>query len=147
MSDVAKLVEDIQKLSAEDKNSLLLEVFKTFNVLQLKDFKDAFCETFDVEASAPMGGMMMMAPGAGGGEGGGAEEPTEFDVILTAAGDKKIGVIKAVRAITSLGLKEAKELVDKAPQAVKEKVSKDEAEKVKGELEAAGASVEVKGVS
>lgn len=145
MSDVAKLVEDIQKLSAEDKNNLLLEVFKTYNVLQLKDFKDAFCETFDVEASAPAGGMMMMAPGAAA-DGGGADEPTEFDVVLTSAGDKKIGVIKAVRAITSLGLKEAKELVDKAPQAVKEKVSKEEADKIKGELEAAGASVEVKGV-
>ncbi|WP_372368585.1 50S ribosomal protein L7/L12 [Candidatus Uabimicrobium sp. HlEnr_7] len=146
MSDVAKLVEDIQKLSAEDKNNLLLEVFKTYNVLELKDFKDAFCDTFGVEASAPMGGMMMM-PGAAGDGGGGADEPTEFNVVLTSAGDKKIGVIKAVRAITSLGLKEAKELVDKAPQAVKEKVSKDEADKIKGELEAAGASVEVKGVS
>lgn len=143
MSDVAKLVEEINKLSSEDKNSLLLEVFKAYNVLELKDFKDAFCETFDVTAAAAAPVMMAAA---GGGGGGGEEEPTEFDVILTGIGDKKIGVIKAVRSITSLGLKEAKELVEKAPQAIKEKVSKEEAEKVKGELEAAGASVEVKGV-
>lgn len=141
MSDIAKLGEEINKLSSEDKNSLLLEVFKSYNVLELKDFKDAFCETFDVSAAAAA--PMMMAGPAGASA---AEEPTEFDVILTSIGDKKIGVIKAVRALTSLGLKEAKELVEKAPHAVKEKVSKDEAEKVKTELEAAGAKAEVKGV-
>jgi large subunit ribosomal protein L7/L12 len=84
------------------------------------------------------------APATGGDAGGGEEEKTEFDVVLTAAGDKKIQVIKEVRALTSLGLKEAKDLVDSAPKPVLERVSKDEAEKAKGQLEAAGGSVEVK---
>ena len=89
------------------------------------------------------GGVMMAAPAAGDG-GGAAEEQTAFDVVLAGAGDKKIQVIKAVRGITGLGLKEAKDLVEGAPKAVKEGVSKDEAEKIKAELEEAGASVEIK---
>lgn len=143
MSDNSKLLDEIKGLSTEDRNNLILDVFKGYNLLELKDFKDLWCETFDVSAAAPMMAMAA-APTA---DGGGDAEPTEFDVVLTGAGDKKIQVIKAVRTITSLGLKEAKEVVDSIPKAVKEKVSKEEAEKIKGELEAAGASVEVKGAS
>lgn len=143
MSDNSKLLDEIKGLSTEDRNNLILDVFKGYNLLELKDFKDLWCETFDVSAAAPMMAMAA-APTA---DGGGDAEPTEFDVVLTGAGDKKIKVIKAVRTITSLGLKEAKEVVDSIPKAVKEKVSKEEAEKIKGELEAAGASVEVKGAS
>ena len=100
-------------------------------------------DAYGIEPAA--GGAVMMA-GAGGGDegGGGAEEQTEFDVILAAAGGNKIAVIKAVRGATGLGLKEAKELVDGAPKPIKEKVSKDEAEEIKGKLEAAGAEGEVK---
>jgi large subunit ribosomal protein L7/L12 len=144
MSDTVKLVEELNGLSSDDKNNVLVEVFKGFNLLELKSFKDLFCETFDVSAAAPMAGVMMAPQGDGGAEA--AAEPTEFNVILTEVGDKKIQVIKAVRGITSLGLKEAKELVDAAPKAVKEKVSKDEAEKIKKELEESGAKAEIKGV-
>jgi large subunit ribosomal protein L7/L12 len=108
---------------------------------QAVDLADYMKDTYGIEAAA--GGAVMMAGPAGGGEGG-AEEQTEFDVILDGAGDKKIAVIKAVREITGLGLKEAKGLVDEAPKAVKEKVSEDEANEVKGKLEEAGASVTVK---
>ena len=108
---------------------------------QAVDLADYMKDTYGIEAAA--GGAVMMAGPAGGGEGG-AEEQTEFDVILDGAGDKKIAVIKAVREITGLGLKEAKGLVDEAPKAVKEKVSEDEANDVKGKLEEAGASVTVK---
>src|SRR5688500_10241313 len=122
----------------------LLDVFKNMTVLELNDFLKAFEEEFGVTAAAPA---MAFAPGAGGGGGGEAavaEEQDEFDVILTAAGDKKIQVIKEVRSLTSLGLKEAKDLVDGAPKPVLEKVNKEEAERAKNQLEAAGASVEVK---
>tara|TARA_X000001036_G_scaffold28462_2_gene23496 strand:+ start:6730 stop:7140 length:411 start_codon:yes stop_codon:yes gene_type:complete len=108
---------------------------------QAVDLADYMKDTYGIEAAA--GGAVMMAGPAGGGEGGG-EEQTEFDVILDGAGDKKIAVIKAVREITGLGLKEAKGLVDEAPKAVKEKVSEDEANEVKGKLEEAGASVTIK---
>jgi len=147
MSDsVNKLLEDVNKLSAAEKNELLIEVFKGYNLLDLKAFKDLFCEVFDVTASAPA--MMMGAmPVAGGAADTTPAEPTEFNVILVSAGDAKIKVIKAVREIVSdLCLKEAKELVDTAPKAVKEKVSKEEAEKIKAKLEGEGATVEVKGV-
>ena len=128
------------KVSADD----LLESFKGMTLLELSDFIKKFEETFDVKAAAAAP-VMMAAPG-GGGAGGGeeAEEQTEFDVVLTAAGDKKIQVIKEVRALTSLGLKEAKDLVDSAPKPVLEKVAKDAAEKAKEQLEGAGATVEVK---
>src|SRR5690606_29164971 len=121
----------------------LLTVFEEMTVLELKDFLDAFEERFDVTAAAPMA--VAAAPAAGG-EGGAAavEEQDEFDVILTGAGAEKIKVIKEVRAITSLGLKEAKDLVDGAPNPVLEGVDKEAAEKAKAQLEAAGASVEVK---
>ena len=127
------------KMSAED----LLEQFKEMTLLELSDFVKKFEETFDVQAAAAAP-VMMAAPGAAGAAGAEeAEEKTEFDVILTGAGDKKIQVIKEVRALTSLGLKEAKDLVDSAPKPVLEKVNKETADKAKEQLEAAGATVEV----
>jgi large subunit ribosomal protein L7/L12 len=121
----------------------LLTVFEEMTVLELKEFLDAFEERFDVTAAAPMA--MAAAPAAGGdGAAAAAEEQDEFDVILTSAGAEKIKVIKEVRAITSLGLKEAKDLVDGAPNPVLEGVDKEAAGKAKEQLEAAGASVEVK---
>ena len=120
----------------------LLDIFKNMTVLELNDFLKAFEEEFGVTAAAPV------AVAAVGGGGGApvevAEEKDEFDVILAAAGDKKIQVIKEVRTLTSLGLKEAKDLVDGAPKPVLEKVSKEDAEKAKAQLEAAGATVELK---
>jgi len=110
------------------------------NLLDAQQLSDYLKETYGIEPAS--GGAVMMAA-AGGDGGGAAEEKTAFDVVLKGAGAKKIQVIKAVRAITGLGLKEAKELVESAPKAVKEGVSKDEAEKVKAELEEAGADVEV----
>ncbi len=128
------------KIGTED----LLEQFKEMTLLELSEFIKAFEETFDVTAAAAAP-MMVAAPGgAAGGDGGAEEEQSEFDVILTAAGDKKIQVIKEVRALTSLGLKEAKDLVDGAPKPVLERVNKETADKAKEQLEAAGGSVEVK---
>jgi large subunit ribosomal protein L7/L12 len=122
----------------------LLETFKNMTVLELNDFLKAFEDEFGVTAAAPVA-VAAAAPAAGGGEAAAAEEQDEFDVILTAAGDKKIQVIKEVRAIVSgLGLKEAKDLVDGAPKPVLEKVSKEDAEKAKAQLEEAGATVELK---
>jgi len=127
------------KMSAED----LLDQFKDMTLLELSDFVKKFEETFDVQAAAAAP-VMMTAPGAAGAPGAEeAEEQTEFDVILSAAGDKKIQVIKEVRALTSLGLKEAKDLVDSAPKPVLEKVNKEAADKAKEQLEGAGATVEV----
>jgi ribosomal protein L7/L12 len=123
-------------------NPELLDVFKNMTVLELNDFLKAFEEEFGVTAAAPVAVAAAAAPG--GGEAAAAEEQDEFDVVLEAAGDKKIQVIKEVRALTSLGLKEAKELVDSAPKAVLEKASKEDAEKAKAALEAAGATVELK---
>jgi len=129
------------RITADD----LLDGFKDMTLLELSDFIKKFEETFDVKAAAAAP-MMVAAPGGGGAGTGGeeVEEQTEFDVVLTAAGDKKIQVIKEVRALTSLGLKEAKDLVDGAPQTVLEKVTKEAADKAKEQLEAAGGSVEVK---
>lgn len=109
------------------------------------DLGEYMKETYNIEAAAG-GAVMMAGPAAGGGgdAGGGDEEKTSFDVILTTAGDKKIGVIKVVREITSLGLKEAKDLVDGAPKPIKEGVSKEEAEQLKAKLEEAGATIEIK---
>jgi large subunit ribosomal protein L7/L12 len=121
----------------------LLGQFKEMTLLELSEFIKQFEEAFDVKAAAA-GPVMMAAPGGGGGGAEAEEEQTEFDVVLTGAGDKKIQVIKEVRALTSLGLKEAKDLVDGAPQTVLEKVTKEAADKAKETLEAAGASVEVK---
>jgi large subunit ribosomal protein L7/L12 len=121
----------------------LLDQFKEMNLLELSEFIKAFEEAFDVKAAAAAPMMVAAAPGAAG-AGEEAEEKTEFDVILNAAGDQKIQVIKEVRALTSLGLKEAKDLVDGAPKPVLEKVAKEQADKAKEQLEAAGATVEVK---
>ena len=121
----------------------LLTVFEEMTVLELKEFLDAFEEKFDVTAAAPMA--MAAAPAAGGdGAAAVAEEQDEFDVVLAAAGGEKIKVIKEVRGLTSLGLKEAKDLVDNAPKPILEKASKDDAEKAKAALEGAGATVELK---
>ncbi|MGH8973968.1 MAG: 50S ribosomal protein L7/L12 [Acidimicrobiia bacterium] len=124
--------------------SELLDVFKNMTVLELNEFLKAFEEEFGVTAAAPVA--VAAAPGAGGGaaEAAPAEEKDEFDVILSAAGDKKIQVIKEVRTLTNLGLKEAKDLVDSAPKPVLERVSKEDAEKAKAQLEGAGATVELK---
>jgi len=122
----------------------LLDVFKNMTVLELNDFLKAFEEEFGVTAAAPVAVAAVGGAPAGGGEAAAAEEKDEFDVILAAAGDKKIQVIKEVRTLTSLGLKEAKELVDSAPKPVIEKATKEDAEKAKAALEAAGATVELK---
>ena len=122
----------------------ILDSIAGMTVLELSELLKDFEEKFGVTAAAPVA---VAAAGGGGGGGDAApaeEEKDEFDVILTGAGDKKIQVIKEVRALTSLGLKEAKDLVDGAPKAVLEKANKDDAEKAKAQLEAAGASVEIK---
>ena len=106
------------------------------------DLADYMKETYDIEPAA--GGAVMVAGGGGGGDEGAAEEKTEFDVVLSSAGDKKIAVIKVVREATGLGLKEAKEIVDNAPKAIKEKASKEEADDLKAKLEEAGGTVEIK---
>jgi large subunit ribosomal protein L7/L12 len=120
-----------------------IEELKSISVLELSERIKALEETFGVTAAAPVAVAAAPAGGDGGG-GGGAEEQTSFTVSLDAAGDKKIQVIKVVRAVTGLGLKEAKELVDNAPSNVKEDVNKDEAEQVKAQLEEAGGIVSVK---
>ena len=128
------------KMSTED----LLEAFKEMTLLELSDFVKQFEDTFDVKAAAPVA---MAAPAAGGGGAAAAEEAEEkdeFDVILEAAGDKKIQVIKEVRSLTSLGLKEAKDLVDNAPKPVLVRANKEDADKARAALEGAGASVAVK---
>ena len=127
MADLDKLVEELGKLS----------------ILEAAELAKKLEEEWGVSAATPAAGMMMM-PGAGGDAGGAAaEEKTEFDVILESAGDKKINVIKEVRGITGLGLKEAKELVEGAPKPVKEAAPKDEAEEIKKKLEEAGATVKL----
>ena len=129
------------KLSNDD----LLDAFKEMTLLELSEFVKQFEETFNVSAAAPVA---VAAGPAAAGDGAGlaeaAEEQDEFDVVLESAGDKKIQVIKEVRALTSLGLKEAKDLVDSAPKPVLERVPKEQAEKAKAQLEGAGASVELK---
>jgi large subunit ribosomal protein L7/L12 len=126
-TDTAKLVDQLGKMT----------------VLELVELKNALEETWGVTAAAPVAVAAPGAPAAAG-DGAAAEEQTSFDVVLTGAGDKKIQVIKVVRAITGLGLKEAKDLVDSAPKPVKEGVPREEADSIKGQLEEAGASVEVK---
>ncbi|GAB4531926.1 MAG: 50S ribosomal protein L7/L12 [Parvularculaceae bacterium] len=126
MADLEKIAEELSSLT----------------VLEAAELSKLLEEKWGVSAAAPVA--VAAAPGAGGGEAAAAEEKTEFDVVLAAAGDKKINVIKEVRAITGLGLKEAKELVEGAPKPVKEGVAKAEAEEMKAKLEAAGAKVELK---
>ena len=123
----------------------ILDGIAELSVIQLSELLKDFEERFGVTAAAPVAVAAAVAPAAGGAEAGGAEEEkSEFDVVLTGAGDKKIQVIKEVRALTSLGLKEAKDLVESAPKPVLEKVNKEDAEKAKAALEGAGATVEVK---
>ena len=119
----------------------VLELIGNMTVLELSELKKKYEDKFGVTAAAPM---MAMPMGGGGGAATAVEEQTEFDVVLTGAGDKKIQVIKVVRELTGLGLKEAKDLVDGTPKAVKEKVSKAEAAEMKAKLEEQGATVEVK---
>ena len=123
----------------------IFEQLGTMTVLELVELKKKIEDEWGITAAAPVAvaAAGAAAPGAAGGDGA-AEEQTEFDVVLTGAGDKKIQVIKVVRAVTGLGLKEAKDVVDGAPQAVKEAAAKDEAEAIKAQLEEAGASVELK---
>jgi|ERR671928_599964 large subunit ribosomal protein L7/L12 len=127
-TDTAKLVDQLGKMT----------------VLELVELKNALEEAWGVTAAAPMAVAAAGAPAAAGDGAAAAEEQTAFDVVLTGAGDKKIQVIKVVRAITGLGLKEAKDLVDSAPKPVKEGVPREEADSIKGQLEEAGAGVEVK---
>jgi large subunit ribosomal protein L7/L12 len=119
----------------------VLDLIANMSVLELSELKKKYEEKFGVTAAAPM---MMAAMAGGGGAVAAVEEQTEFDVILTAAGEKKIQVIKVVRELTGLGLKEAKDLVDGAPKTVKEKISKADAQEIKAKLEEQGASVEIK---
>ncbi len=128
---------------AKLSNDALLDAFKEMTLLELSEFVKQFEEAFDVKAAAPVAAA---APAAAGGGGGAeeVEEKDEFDVILEAAGDKKIQVIKEVRTLTSLGLKEAKDLVDGAPKPLLERVNKETAEKARAQLEGAGATVTVK---
>lgn len=126
----------VTKLSVDE----LLEQIGSLTLLEAADLKTKMEETFGVTAAAPVAAMVM----AGGGAASEEEEQTEFDVVLTAVGDKKINVLKTVRELTGLGLKEAKELVDSAPKAVKEKIKKEEAEEMKKKLEEAGAKIEIK---
>jgi large subunit ribosomal protein L7/L12 len=126
------------KLSTEE----LLETFKEMTLIELSDFVKQFEETFDVTAAAPT--MVAAGPAAGGVEAEAEPEKDEFDVVLEADGGKKIQVIKVVRALTGLGLKEAKDLVEAAPKPVLEKVNKEAADKARGQLEAEGAQVSVK---
>ncbi|WP_446664923.1 50S ribosomal protein L7/L12 [Flexivirga sp. B27] len=127
------------KLSTEE----LLDQFKEMTLIELSEFVKEFEDTFNVTAAAPVA-VAAAGGAAAGGAADAAEEKSEFDVVLTAAGDKKIQVIKEVRALTSLGLKEAKDLVDGAPKPVLENVDKDAADKAKEQLEGAGATVELK---
>ena len=137
--------ETTTEAEAKTFDAKITELGDSIASLTLKeavDLADYMKDAYGIEPAA--GGAVMMAGPGGGDEGGGAEEQTEFDVILAAAGGNKIAVIKAVRGATGLGLKEAKELVDGAPKPIKEKVSKDEADKLAEELKEAGAEVEVK---
>ncbi|WP_273653891.1 50S ribosomal protein L7/L12 [Cellulomonas fimi] len=128
------------KLSTEE----LIEQFKGLTLIELSEFVKAFEEVFEVTAAAPVAVAAAPAAGGAGAEAEAEEEKDSFDVVLEAAGDKKIQVIKEVRALTSLGLKEAKDLVDEAPKAVLEGVNKEAAEKAKAQLEGAGATVTLK---
>jgi len=127
------------KISTDD----LLEAFKEMTLIELSEFVKSFEDTFDVKAAAPVA-VAAAAPAGGGGAAEEAAEQDEFDVVLEGAGEKKIQVIKEVRALTNLGLKEAKDLVDGTPSKVLEKVNKETAEKAKAQLEAAGATISLK---
>jgi large subunit ribosomal protein L7/L12 len=140
---VSELIEKVNGLSDDDRTEFFTQAFEGMSLINVLNLVKHFEEKWDVKASGG-GGMMMMAPAAGGGDADDDAEQTEFDVILKEVGGGKIAVIKEVRALTGLNLKDAKGLVEKAPCAVKEKVSKEDAEKAKEGLEAAGAVVELK---
>jgi len=125
---------------ASEKITAIVESIKALSILEVKELVDELQNEFGVTAMAPVAGGAV----AGGAPAAAVEEKTEFDVVLTSAGDKKLNVIKVVRELTGLGLKDAKDLVESAPKAIKEGVSKDEAEKIKAQLEEAGAAVELK---
>ena len=127
----------------EAKISKLGDEMAGLTLKEAVDLADYMKDTYDIEPAAG-GAVMVAGGGGGGGDEGGGDEQTEFDVMLTAAGDKKIAVIKVVREATGLGLKEAKEIVDNAPKAIKEKASKEEADDLKAKLEEAGGTVEIK---
>ena len=129
--------------SFDAKISKLGDEMAGLTLKEAVDLADYMKDTYDIEPAAG-GGVVMAGPAAGGGDGGGDDEQPEFDVVLSSAGDKKIAVIKVVREATGLGLKEAKELVDGAPKAIKEKASKEEADELKAKLEEAGGTVELK---
>lgn len=136
--------EDTATIEVSPEIKSLGDQIAELTLKQAKSLSDYLENEYDIKAAAA-GAVVAMAPGAGGGDGdGGAAEQTEFDVVLTGFGDKKIGVIKEVRGITGLGLKEAKDLVEGVPSKVKEGVSKEDAEEAKKKLEEAGASVEIK---
>lgn len=143
MSNAQEIIESVNKLKDEEKSIVLLDIISQSSVLWLKDFVKAFEEKFGVSAAMPV-----VAVGSAVSEGGAQaekeEEKTTFDVILSNIGTNKIQTIKTVRAITNLGLKEAKTLVDTAPNPVKTGISKEEAEKIQKEFEVAGAKVEIK---
>ena len=125
---------------ASEKITAIVESIKTLSILEVKELVDELQNEFGVTAMAPVAGGAV----AGGAAAPAAEEKTEFDVVLASAGDKKLNVIKVVRELTGLGLKDAKDLVESAPKAIKEGVSKEEADKIKAQLEEAGATVELK---
>ena len=125
---------------ASEKITAIVESIKALSILEVKELVDELQNEFGVTAMAPVAGGAV----AGGAAAPAAEEKTEFDVVLASAGDKKLNVIKVVRELTGLGLKDAKDLVESAPKAIKEGVSKDEADKIKAQLEEAGATVELK---
>lgn len=144
MSEATNTVEETKEaVVLSEKLETIAKEIEGLTALELADLVKGLEDRLGIQAAAPMAaGMMMATPAVG--DAGVAEEQTEFDVILTATGDKKISVIKEVRAITSLGLKEAKDLVESAPKSVKDAVTKEEAEELKKKLEAVGASVEIK---
>lgn len=135
--------DDTATLEVSSEIKSLGDQIAELTLKQAKELSDYLENEYDIKAAAG-GAVVMAGPAGGDGGGGAAEEPTEFDVVLTGFGDKKIGVIKEVRALTGLGLKEAKEVVEGVPSKVKEAVSKEEAEEAKKKLEEAGASVEIK---
>ena len=134
--------EEAKEVKVPEKFKKLVEEIEKMSVLELSELVKVLEDKFGVSSAAPV--MMGAMPGAGGGEDDGADEKSEYNVELVSAGDKKINVIKAVREITGLGLKESKDMVDGAPKVVKEKVAKEEAEEMKKKLEEAGATVELK---
>jgi len=146
MSDATNTMEEKKEgVVLSEKLAAIAKEIENLTALELADLVKGLEDRLGIQAAAPMAaGMFMAAPAAGGGAAAAAEEKTSFDVVLANAGDKKISVIKEVRAITSLGLKEAKDLVESAPKTIKEGVTKEEAEELKKKLEEAGAKIEIK---